>query len=107
MTNHAIVAENLGKEFFLGENTARDRVRQALHSVTPRFLAPKIDSLWAVRNVSFTVDRGEAIGIIGHNGAGKSSLLKVLSRVTRPTEGKATIRGRMGTLLEVGTGFHP
>ncbi|HET7086176.1 MAG TPA: polysaccharide ABC transporter ATP-binding protein [Rhizomicrobium sp.] len=107
MADHAIVADNLGKEFFLGENTARDRVRQALHAVTPRSLAPKIESLWAVRNVSFNIARGEAVGIIGHNGAGKSSLLKVLSRVTRPTEGTATIRGRVGTLLEVGTGFHP
>jgi lipopolysaccharide transport system ATP-binding protein len=107
MTDHAIVAENIGKEFFLGENTARDRFRQALHSVTPRVLAPKIDSLWAVRHVSFEIRRGEAVGIIGHNGAGKSSLLKVLSRVTRPTEGRATIHGRVGTLLEVGTGFHP
>jgi lipopolysaccharide transport system ATP-binding protein len=107
MTDHAIVAKDLGKEFFLGENTARDRVRQALHSVTPKLLAPKIESLWAVRNISFKIERGEAVGIIGHNGAGKSSLLKVLSRVTRPTEGRATIRGRVGTLLEVGTGFHP
>jgi lipopolysaccharide transport system ATP-binding protein len=107
MGDNSIIAENLGKEFFLGENTARDRVRQALHSVTPRSLAPKIDSLWAVRNVSFKIERGEAVGIIGHNGAGKSSLLKVLSRVTRPTEGHATIWGRVGTLLEVGTGFHP
>jgi homopolymeric O-antigen transport system ATP-binding protein len=107
MSDYAIVAENLGKEFFLGENTGRDRFRQALHSVTPRGMAPKIDSLWAVRNVSFKIEPGEAVGIIGHNGAGKSSLLKVLSRVTRPTEGSARIRGRVGTLLEVGTGFHP
>jgi lipopolysaccharide transport system ATP-binding protein len=107
MTEYAIEADNIGKEFFLGENTARDRMRQALHSVTPKALAPKIDSLWAVRHASFKIERGEAIGIIGHNGAGKSSLLKLLSRVTRPTEGQATIRGRVGTLLEVGTGFHP
>ena len=107
MADYSIIAENLGKEYFLGENTARDRVRQALHSVTPRSLAPKIDSLWAVRHVSFKIERGEAVGIIGHNGAGKSSLLKVLSRVSRPTEGHATIKGRVGTLLEVGTGFHP
>lgn len=107
MAEYSIVAENLGKEFFLGENTARDRMRQALQAITPRSMAPKVDSLWAVRNVSFKIARGEAVGIIGHNGAGKSSLLKVLSRVTRPTEGRATINGRIGTLLEVGTGFHP
>ena len=107
MSDQAIIADNLGKEFFLGENTGRDRVRQALHSIIPRSIAPKMDSLWAVRHVSFTIDRGEAVGIIGHNGAGKSSLLKVLSRVTRPTEGRATVYGRIGTLLEVGTGFHP
>ncbi len=107
MSEYAIIAENIGKEFFLGENTARDRVRHALHSVTPKSLAPKIDSIWAIRHLSFKISRGEAIGVIGHNGAGKSSLLKVLSRVTRPTEGNAVIHGRVGTLLEVGTGFHP
>jgi len=107
MSEYAILAENLGKEFFLGENTAQDRVRQALQSVMPRAWAPNIQSIWAVRDISFRIDHGEAVGIIGHNGAGKSSLLKVLSRVTRPTEGRATIRGRVGTLLEVGTGFHP
>jgi lipopolysaccharide transport system ATP-binding protein len=62
--------------------------------------------LWALRDVSFTVDEGETLGLIGHNGAGKSTLLKILSRITKPTSGTASIRGRVGSLLEVGTGFH-
>ena len=65
------------------------------------------DILWALKNVSFNVEQGEVVGIIGVNGAGKSTLLKVISRITPPTSGKITIRGRVSSLLEVGTGFHP
>jgi lipopolysaccharide transport system ATP-binding protein len=106
MTTHAIEADGLGKRFRLGEDVSRRRLRQALRNFVPRWGAEE-NELWALRDVSFKIEPGEAIGIIGRNGAGKSTLLKLLSRITLPTEGRARIRGRVGTLLEVGTGFHP
>jgi lipopolysaccharide transport system ATP-binding protein len=107
MTGFAIEADRIGKRFLLGEDLSRRRVRQALQALIPRWRSAELHDLWALRDVSFRVDQGEAIGIIGRNGAGKSTLLKILSRITPPTEGRARVRGRVGTLLEIGTGFHP
>src|SRR5579864_5863883 len=93
------IAHNYQHATTLAEALAR-RVRQP-------FQKRRTESFWALRDVSFDIRQGEAVGIVGRNGAGKSTLLKLLSRITVPTEGRARVRGRVGTLLEVGTGFHP
>ncbi|HVZ39072.1 MAG TPA: ABC transporter ATP-binding protein [Candidatus Kapabacteria bacterium] len=119
MSLPAIRVENIGKRYRLG---TRERYRALRDTLTDMLKAPlrmfggrsgtkEGDDdgamLWALRNVTFDVQPGEVVGIIGRNGAGKSTLLKILSRITEPTEGRAEINGRVGSLLEVGTGFHP
>jgi lipopolysaccharide transport system ATP-binding protein len=105
----AIRADNLTKRYRLGSGGAQnltERVRAALGRLR-RKPAAADNEFWALKGVSFEVNRGEVFGIIGRNGAGKSTLLKVLSRIVEPTGGRAELRGRVGSLLEVGTGFHP
>jgi lipopolysaccharide transport system ATP-binding protein len=102
---HVIKVENLSKLYYLG-GARHNSLRDALMSFARRARRDKKNELWALKDVSFEVADGEALGIIGRNGAGKSTLLKILSRITKPTSGAAEIRGRVGSLLEVGTGFH-
>lgn len=126
MSDIAVRVEKLGKQYRLGERrpykALRDTVSNALYaplraavswgnrrkghqSTTAHSFSDLL--FWALKDISFDIKKGEAVGIIGGNGAGKSTLLKILSRITRPTEGHARMRGRVGSLLEVGTGFHP
>jgi len=118
MSSLAIRVENLGKQYRIGTspdkyNTLRDAIVGAIKSPIRRIrqgFMPSDDdasTIWALKDVSFEVKQGQVLGVIGRNGAGKSTLLKILSRVTEPTAGEVEIRGRVGSLLEVGTGFHP
>jgi lipopolysaccharide transport system ATP-binding protein len=127
MSQHAIAVENLSKCYLIGQRSAesthfkykslRDIIgnevrgfsRKALDLIHGRqvVLGDEVEEFWALRNISFEVKRGETIGIVGRNGAGKSTLLKILSRITEPTKGRVLLRGRVASLLEVGTGFHP
>ncbi|MGH9682892.1 MAG: polysaccharide ABC transporter ATP-binding protein [Candidatus Acidiferrales bacterium] len=111
MTEPAIRVDKIGKRYRVGERESyvalRDVMARALTSAFKRTPRAPVDYLWAVRDVTFDVQQGEVVGLIGRNGAGKSTLLKLLARITRPTEGWAEIHGRVGSLLEVGTGFHP
>ncbi len=124
MSDFAIRIDGVGKRYQLGQResyrTLRDGISNAAANTVRRFRSagqPKpantyADSqdhkhIWALRDVSLDVGHGEILGVIGHNGAGKSTLLKIVSRITSPTEGRVVFRGRLGSLLEVGTGFHP
>ena len=107
----AISVENVSKRYRLGQyqsayGTLRDSVAATARRVVRREHLPAAEEIWALEDVSFDLETGGVLGIIGRNGAGKSTLLKILTRITTPTSGRATIRGRVGSLLEVGTGFH-
>ena len=123
MTDIAIRVENLGKQYKIGATpSGRQQYRTLRETISEAALAPvrrvrqKPDqdgrkkerpTIWALKDVSFDVHKGQLLGVIGRNGAGKSTLLKILARVTEPTQGYAEVHGRVGSLLEVGTGFHP
>jgi lipopolysaccharide transport system ATP-binding protein len=125
MPDTIITVEKISKRYLVGHRSnqrehymalrdviarkANNFARKAIDLVRGRQIiqGDEVEEFWALRNVSFEVKQGEVVGIIGRNGAGKSTLLKILSRITKPTEGRIILRGRVGSLLEVGTGFHP
>lgn len=123
MLNSVIMVEDLGKKYIIGHRgkagykTFREQVMQHTHNFYSRtrqlimgktvIEGDEVEEFWALKDLNFEIQQGDRVGIIGRNGAGKSTLLKVLSRITEPTTGKVSIKGRVASLLEVGTGFHP
>ena len=124
MTSNAVItARGVGKRYRLGETPVSDSLRDSLAATFSRATLSRVagavtslgrgerdsnaNTVWSLHDVSFDVEPGATLGVIGRNGAGKSTLLKILSRITQPTTGRVRIVGRVGSLLEVGTGFHP
>lgn len=116
MSNIAIQSHRLGKQFIIGKRNPQRGLHELFDDVVGtlgrrltghRAENPENSTLWALRDVEFQIGHGEIVGLIGNNGAGKSVLLKILSRITWPSEGYATIQGKVGSMLEVGAGFHP